>query len=121
MWKLGLEAAPRDLDVVSTSGDFAAICERISKRLGPAASIPHATYQSKHFARFASNGPVSMDVFADVNVRTPQGNLSWAFDPASVMVKDGLPWMRASDWVDLYTLFDRPQRAQVLRNYLAST
>jgi hypothetical protein len=31
---------------------------------------------------------------------------------------DGLPWMQPQDWVDLYEMFDRRERAALLRHYL---
>jgi hypothetical protein len=82
--------------------------------------VPHSTYQSGRFVRFAVSEPVAMDLMADLRVRTAQGIIGWNFDPKSVTVSDGLPWMRPEDWVELYELFERPQRALALRNYLAS-
>ncbi len=120
MWTLGLEPAPRDLDVVTTVDDFDAIRDRVARRLGAPVDVPHSTYQSGCFARFAANGPVSMDLMADIRVRTPEGIIGWDFDPKSVTLRDGLPWMRPEDWVELYELFERPQRALALRRYLAS-
>jgi hypothetical protein len=119
MWSLGLEPAPRDLDVVTTPGDFDEIRERVTRQLGPPADVPHSTYQSGCFARFAASGPVSMDLMADIRVRTTQGIAGWDFDPTSVTVRDGLPWMRPEDWVELYELFERPRRALALRDYLS--
>jgi hypothetical protein len=120
MWSLGLEPAPRDLDVVTTAECFNGIRERIARQLGPPIDVPHSTYQSGCFARFAASGPVSLDLMADIRVRTAQEIIGWRFDPKSVTFRDGLPWMRPEDWVELYELFERPQRALALRRYLAS-
>jgi hypothetical protein len=60
-------------------------------------------------------------LFADIRVKTAQGIARWEFDPRSVAVKSGLPWMRPADWVELYEIFDRPQRARTLRGYLANS
>lgn len=118
MWNLGLEPAPRDLDVVTTPDDFDAIRERVARRLGPPAEVPHSMYQSRCFARFAADGPASMDLMAGIQVKTARGLVSWAFDQTTLSVKDGLPWMRPEDWIELYELFDRPQRAMALRDHL---
>jgi hypothetical protein len=118
LWKLGLEAAPRDLDLVTTAADFGAMSERISRVLGPGAPAPHGSYQSRFFARFGQGEKGSLDLFADVGVKTASGTAHWCFDPASVWIADGLPWMRPSDWVELYDLFERPERAQTLRSYV---
>ena len=120
MWSLGLEPAPRDLDVIASVDDFVAIREQVARRLGAPTDVSHATYQSQCFARFAIDGPVSMDLFAGIRVKTEQGLVAWTFDPHSVIVKQGLPWMRPADWVELYTIFDRPHRARALQDYLAS-
>jgi len=120
MWSLGLETSPRDLDVVTTAEHFSDIRERISHHLGSPIEVAHPTYQSRCFARFAVEGPVPLDLFADVRVRTSRGVVCWTFDPRTVNVKDGLPWMRPADWVELYSMFDRPQRASALRDYLAN-
>jgi hypothetical protein len=62
-----------------------------------------------------------MDLMADIRAKTAQGIARWVFDPGSVAVKDGLPWMRPADWVELYEIFERPQRARALRDYLANS
>ena len=64
-------------------------------------------------------GPVPVDLFAEVRVETSSGFLEWAFDPAVLELRDGLPWMRAEDWVQLYQLFNRPARVKALTDYLA--
>jgi hypothetical protein len=44
----------------------------------------------------------------------------WAFDPLRTEHIDGLPWMRADDWLALYRLFDRPARVRQIEAYLAA-
>jgi hypothetical protein len=121
LWNLGLSEAPRDLDLVTTAAHFPEVHRLISLKLGESSGTPHPTYRSRYFARFAPTGPVSVDLFAEVRVEASSGILEWAFDPGTLKWRDGLPWMRAEDWVQLYTLFDRPTRVKVLTDYLAGS
>lgn len=118
LWRLGLVAEPRDLDLVTTSADFAELARRLSRVLGPSVDVPHATYRSRCFARFAAADEVAVDLFADVVVRTAKGESAWSFDPGRVDLQDGIPWMLAVDWRELYALFDRPHRVRQLEDYL---
>jgi hypothetical protein len=118
LWKLGLAEAPRDLDLVTTVAHFPEVRRIISQTLGEGSVTPHPVYRSRCFARFASMGPVPVDLFAEVRVETANGILEWAFDPARLELIDNLPWMRAEDWVQLYKLFDRPARVKALTDYL---
>jgi len=119
LWNLGLAEAPRDLDLVTTAAHFPEVRRLISLKLGEGSTTQHPVYRSRYFARFAPMGPVSVDLFADVRVETSSGIAEWAFDPAVLELRDGLPWMRAEDWVQLYKLFDRPMRVKALTDYLA--
>lgn len=117
LWKLGLESAPRDLDIMTSSGHFEEASARIADLLGPGAAVPHPAYRSRFFARYVGR-TASVDLFADVRVQRANGPASWAFDPSSIELYDGLPWMRALDWLELYELFDRPDRVDALRAYI---
>ncbi|MFM2398286.1 MAG: hypothetical protein RL341_443 [Pseudomonadota bacterium] len=118
--RLGLEAAPRDLDIVTTDQDFAPLCAQLAQHLQRIERTPHPRYISQHFARFVSPQNVSVDVMASIAVRGAQGEHTWAFDPATIEQQGGLPWMRAADWLVLYRLFDRPVRVAQLAQYLGS-
>jgi len=120
LWSLGIAEAPRDLDLVTTAAHFPEMRRLISLKLGEGASVSHPAYRSRCFARFAPIGAVSVDLFAEVGVETSDGVLEWSFDPTTVELRDGLPWMRAEDWVQLYKLFGRPIQVNALTNYLAS-
>jgi hypothetical protein len=80
MWKLGLEPAPRDLDVMTDPEHFPRVSALIAEVCGLGRAASHPRYRSGFFRRF-----------------------------------DGLPWMRAQDWLVLYQLFGRPERVKVLR------
>jgi len=126
---LGLEDAPRDLDIVTTEVDFAQVIGRlghIAPWLGAATRPDHSDYASACFARFASpggvDGPASaaVDVMAGIAVRRGDQVLRFAFRPETLRWEDGLPWMDARDWLLLYDWFGRPEREAALRRYLAA-
>ena len=119
LWKLGLEARPNDLDIVTTSAHFAAVSQLLVRRFGESVHTPHPTFRSVHFAKFVAKGRASIDLFAEVRVKRADGFASWSFDPQSVQAWRGLPWMLPRDWLLLYELFDRPERVKALRGYLA--
>src|SRR5262245_5878290 len=103
LWKLGLETKPNDLDIMTSAADFNAVNLRIAEKFGEGVRTPHPTFRSAHFARFVSDGPASIDLFADVAVKRNDELVSWSFDPRSVEYWLGLPWMRPVDWLELYT------------------
>ena len=120
LWRLGLEANPRDLDIMTTAAHFPLAYQRIGEKLGDGVRTPHPSFKSMHFAKFNADGAVSIDLFAEVRV-TNNDTTSWRFDPEGVEFWQGLPWMLPSAWLELYTLFDRPERVNALRTYLRST
>jgi hypothetical protein len=118
LYHLKLISAPQDLDIVTTPEDFPALNKRLSSMLGPPAQIAHPTYASTHFSRFASRRGVNLDVMAGIRVRTKAGFKTWEFNPQTILMARALPWMQPRDWLDLYDMFDRPERVTLLRNYL---
>lgn len=121
LWKLGLAAEPQDLDLVTTAAHFQDVQRRIAVTLGDGVSVSHPHYKSRFFTRFASHAAVAVDLFADVRVETPEGISQWSFDPTDIYLQQGLPWMLPTDWMTLYTLFDRPKQVDALQRYLART
>jgi hypothetical protein len=119
LYHLGIEPAPRDLDIFTTAQDFARVQAALIEVCGPGHRPQHPRYASAQFAHFTTAQGVSIDLMADIAVRTGQGLQHWQFDPATIVDESGLPWMRAQDWLTLYALFDRPQRVAQLRAYLA--
>jgi hypothetical protein len=119
LFHLGLETAPADLDIVTTPAQFDELEKRLSQHLGPSFRPSHRAYRSLHFAKFRSSAGVGVDVMADIAVRLGSALEHWQFDPQTITHADGLPWMRAADWVVLYRLFQRPARVSQLTAYLA--
>ena len=117
LWKLGLEVAPRDLDIMTSSDRFDDVAARITQQLGPGRPVAHPVYRSRQYRRFTS-AISSVDLFAEVRIARSGSLVEWYFDPTSIHLDAGLPWMRASDWIDLYDLFGRPDRVAALHTYL---
>jgi hypothetical protein len=118
MWKLGLEPAPHDLDVMTDAEHFPRASALIAEVCGLGRAVSHPRYRSGFFRRFDGH-VASVDLMADVKVQTANGLVSWEFDPAAIVIDGGLPWMRAQDWLVLYQLFDRPERVKVLRQFIS--
>jgi hypothetical protein len=118
LYHLELATDPQDLDIVTTAEDFPEIRQRLAAVLASPIQIDHPTYASTHFSRFTSPHRVNLDLMAGIRVRTSTEFKSWEFDPRTLLMVNGLPWMQAQDWLDLYEMFNRPERAAVLRNYL---
>ena len=118
LWKLGLEANPKDLDIMTTAEHFDSVRQRLAQRLGEGVRTPHPSFRSTCFARFESPGSAPVDLFAEVSVRRNDEVESWRFDPQHVEYWRGLPWMLPSAWLELYKLFDRPERVRALQGFL---
>jgi hypothetical protein len=118
LFHLSLVTTPKDLDIVTTPEDFPEFQKRLSAFFGTPTQVDHATYASTHFSRFTSPHGVNLDLMAGIRVRTGTGFKSWDFKPQTISVESGLPWMQPQDWLELYEMFDRPERATLLRNYL---
>lgn len=116
--QLGLESAPRDLDLMCATDDFAAIVARLQQRLEPLPRAAHPRFRSAGFAQFASPDGVEVDVMAGIEVATGGLPARWHFDPARLRWSAALPWMDPRDWLELYRLFDRPMRVAQLEEYL---
>jgi hypothetical protein len=120
LYRLGLEATPADLDIVTTDEHFATVRERLSATMNEHHRTRHPSYASKHFALFRSATGVAVDVMAGIAVRTPSGLVHWPFSGSTIETGDGLPWMRAEEWLSLYELFNRPNRVEQLKTYLGA-
>ncbi len=117
---LSLVAHPNDLDLVVTEEDFKAVAGYLSSVFGSPARPESTHIASAQFARFQAHSGCFVDVMAGIAVRQGSHLQSWHFDPATVQVRDGLPWMLASDWLALYRLFNRLDRVALLEGYLAA-
>ncbi|MGL6072400.1 SlyX family protein [Craterilacuibacter sp.] len=115
---LGLEANPQDLDLMITPEHFAQAQLRLREVLNEEARPAHPRNVAQHFARFISSDGTTLDLIAGIAVQDEGRVSSWDFVPAQVDWTDSLPWMRAEDWLELYTLFRRPFRVQQLHNWL---
>jgi len=121
LYRLGIEETPDDLDIVTIPKHFDSLSERLSRHVGVGFRPEHATYRSEHFKRFTSSSGVTIDAMAGIKVFLGGRNIYWDFDPHRVDHRDGLPWMLAEDWIDLYALFQRPTRVAQLNEFLAAS
>ncbi len=119
MNRLGLEDAPRDLDLVCAIDDFSDAAARLALHLERLAPGDNPRFRSAGFARFRAAGAVEVELMAGIEVAKGGGPVAWAFDPARLHWSGGLPWMDPVDWLELYRLFDRPARAAKLEGFLA--
>jgi 3-isopropylmalate dehydratase small subunit len=119
--QLGLEVTPRDVDIICSEADYATIFQRLSTRLSAITLPAHPEYCSKHFQRFVSDKGVGVDLMAGVAVARQGRKISFSFDPSRTQMQQGIRWMLAEDWLQLYQLFNRPQRVQQLTRLLAQS
>jgi len=118
LWQLGLEPAPNDIDIVCTEQDFPAICQQLSASFTPQVTPPHPQYASTCFMRFCRDGWPDIELMAGIRVKRADTQVSWSFQPQRCHWHNGVCWMPPADWLQLYQLFDRPQRVAQLRRYL---
>ncbi|MDP5137606.1 hypothetical protein ORJ04_16745 [Rheinheimera baltica] len=118
LWRLGLETEPKDIDIVCTEQDFKAIFQVLSAEFQQQYSPAHPQYVSAHFARFSRAGWPDIELMAGIAVKRNNAIVSWTFKSQRCHWQDDICWMPPADWLQLYQLFDRPQRVAQLRRYL---
>lgn len=117
---LGLEPDPADLDIVVSDADFKKAESKLTALFGEGQRPQHASYQSAHFSRFTAANGTQIDIMAGIAVLKGNDVIAWHFQPKHTVTEAGLPWMRAQDWLVLYTLFNRPARVAQVEKYLTS-
>ncbi|MFN6970212.1 MAG: hypothetical protein ACK4NN_05060 [Rheinheimera sp.] len=120
--ELGLLQTARDLDLVCVAEDFAGLVQALRDSRCPVleqVSVPpHPLYQSEFFARFIDPAGTEIDVMANIRVQQADKMQEWRFDDAQLQLRHTIPWMSAAQWIDLYQLFERPERVKLLRQFL---
>ena len=116
MLELGLLTKARDLDLVCSQQDFPLIAAALGRLLTQVEVPPHPEYQSAAFARFIAAEGTEVDLMAGIKVKQQQ--LCWQFAPGRIEWRHQLPWMMAADWLELYQLFNRPERVLLLHTFL---
>lgn len=115
--ELGLLSQARDLDLVCVAADFAHISSVLSRTLRPVEVAPHPYYQSRCFACFVAADGTQLDLMADIAVLAAGQRICWSFDQSKLQVRQGIPWMSAGQWLELYRLFQRPERVALLQQW----
>ncbi|WP_213995595.1 hypothetical protein [Arsukibacterium sp.] len=118
LWQLGLETSPNDIDIVCSEDDFAAICSELAAEYQLQEKASHSEYASKHFVRFSRAGWPDIELMAGIAVKTKGKIQRWQFNPQRCHWQNNVCWMPPADWLQLYQLFNRPQRVAQLRQYL---
>lgn len=118
LWQLGLETSPNDIDIVCSEDDFAAICNELAAEYQLHDRPAHSEYATRHFARFSRAGWPDMELMAGIAVKTGGKMNRWQFNPQRCHWQNNVCWMPPADWLQLYQLFNRPQRVAQLRHYL---
>lgn len=120
--ELGLLQQARDLDLVCVADDFDAIVETLSTLVSPVLRRltlpPHPVYQSGCFARFIDAAGTEIDLMANIKVQQAGKFTHWRFDDTQLQWRHAIPWMTAQQWLELYQLFQRPQRVALLQKFL---
>ncbi|RVU41806.1 hypothetical protein EOE67_00995 [Rheinheimera riviphila] len=116
--ELGLLSQARDVDLVCAASDFNSISTMLSRTLHQVAVAPHPRYQSRCFACFVAADGTQLDLMADIAVLDAGELISWPFDESQLQRRQGIPWMSVQQWLELYQLFQRPQRVALLQQWL---
>lgn len=116
--ELGLLSQARDLDLVCVAADFAQITSVLNRTLRPITVAPHPYYQSRCFACFVATDGTQLDLMADIAIVQADQYISWQFEESQLQIRQGIPWMSAEQWLELYQLFQRPQRVALLQKFL---
>jgi hypothetical protein len=119
LWQLGFDVTPNDIDIVCTEADFSVITELLGAEGYQQQIVPaQAEFATAYFARWQRSGSYSIDVMAGIAVRRQDQLIHWAFTPQHCHWQNGICWMPPADWLQLYQLFNRPQRVALLRQHL---
>jgi hypothetical protein len=119
LWHLGLDVQPADIDIVCAEPHFSAIADVLRAQGYQLQFVPpHPGYATAYFAHFTRPDSHSVDLMAGIAVRQQGKVAEWTFNPQRCHWQQGICWMPAADWLQLYQLFDRPQRVAQLRHYL---
>lgn len=116
--ELGLLQQARDLDLVCAASDFNAISAILSQTLRKVEVAPHPRYQSRCFRCFVAADGTHLDLMADIAVLDAGQHIGWQFDESQLQIRHGIPWMSAPQWLELYQLFQRPERVALLQQLL---
>ena len=116
--QLQLVEQPHDLDIITSSQDFPALCAQLAAMghaITPPADPRHAT---RHAARFEMADGLQVDVLADLALRLDKGVFHWPFDAGAIQQADGLPWCLPEDWALLYRLSGCEEQTEALDEWL---
>ena len=117
-WRHGVDVAPSDLDILVAEADFDAVSARLRPRLQPRPVAVDPQYATRRFARWEDPIGRRLDLMAGLGIRRGCRCRFVEFRPETIAWTDGLPWMRAEDWVQIYRLLGRADAASRLHRRL---
>ncbi len=118
LWQLGLETSPNDIDIVCTEADFSAISAALAADFTLQTVAAHPNFVSANFSRFCRAGWPDIELMAGIAVKQQGMVVNWQFTPQRCHWQNDICWMPPADWLQLYRLFNRPQRVTQLQRYL---
>lgn len=107
----------RDIDLVCTEAVAEALDKAIQQVATPLSTAPHPRYCSRFFRRYQHSSGLIIELMAGIQVLSVQlsENLQvWPFEPSTLTMRHGLPWMALSDWLVLYQWFERPEKVALI-------
>lgn len=115
-----LQADFRDIDLICSE----AVAHLLAARLQQfTTELPVATdpqYCSRFFRRYQHGSGLVIELMASIQVQQQHRLAQWPFEPSRCEQRHALPWMALTDWLELYQLFDRPEKVALIRAALAS-
>lgn len=116
--QLGLVEQPRNLNLITTAADFAALRAVLATHGSDITPPPLLPFNSPQFARFDVGGGLCVDLTAELSIKLDKGSYRWPFDAGALQQADGLPWCFAEDWALLYRLLGRHEQSEALDEWL---
>ncbi|MDZ7868856.1 MAG: hypothetical protein U5L02_06560 [Rheinheimera sp.] len=115
-----LQADFRDIDLVCSEAVLPALVAHLQHGSTELPVAAHPQYCSRFFRRYQHSSGLVIEVMAGIQVRQAAAVLQWPFVPSRCVQRHGLPWMALADWLELYQLFERPEKVALIQQALVS-
>ncbi len=114
-----LQADFRDIDLVCSEAVLPALVARLQQCSTGLPVVAHPQYCSRFFRRYQHHSGLVIEVMAGIQVRQQDRLAQWPFDPTRCEQRHGVSWMALADWLELYQLFERPEKVALIQEALA--
>ena len=115
-----LQEAFRDIDLVCSEAIAPALAARLQQFSTELPVAAHPQYCSRFFRRYQLHSGLVIEVMAGIQVRQSAAMQQWPFVPSRCEQRHGVSWMALTDWLELYQLFERPEKVALIRTALTS-